>query len=204
MFPFPFPLPIPPSPSALLIEALNRLLARNPWAREHLAPFAGRPVRVAIGGWTTAFALAPTGRLSEAPTPAEAAVYLELPLSALPSLVEGPDALLRQARIAGEAHFAETLGFVLRRLEWDFEEDLAALTGDPIAHRLCRLGRGAAAQIRESGRRLGGNLAEYLREEAGLLPAQSEFDAFRAELQALERDLRCTDERLSRLPHATF
>ena len=49
-----------------------------------------------------------------------------------------------------------------------------------------------------------GNLAEYLREEAGLLPARSEFDAFRTELQALERDLRRADERLSRLPQSTF
>ena len=199
MFPSPFALLTPPRPSALLLSTLNRLLARNPWAGDRLAPFAGRPASLAVGGWRTAFALSPQGRLEEIRGPAEVAVSLELPISALPSLAEGPDALFRHARIAGEAHFAENLGFVLRNLQWDFEEDLAALLGDPLAHRLHNAGIAATGQARDIARRLTDNLADYLGEEAKLCPTRSELDAFRESVGELEKDLQRSARRLNGL-----
>ncbi|WP_417068993.1 ubiquinone biosynthesis accessory factor UbiJ [Niveibacterium terrae] len=199
MFPSPLALLTPPRPSALLLSTLNRLLARNPWASDRLTPFAGRPASLAVGGWRTAFALSAQGRLEEIRDPCEVAVSLELPLSALPSLAEGPDALFRQARIAGEAHFAENLGFVLRNLHWDFEEDLAALLGDPLAHRLHGAGVAAAGEARDIARRLTDNLADYLGEEAKLCATRSELDTFRADIGELERDLQRSTRRLDGL-----
>lgn len=199
MLPSPFALLTPPRPSALLLSALNRLLARNPWASDRLAPFADRPASLAVGGWRTAFALNAQGRLEEIRDPSEIAVSLELPLSALSSLAEGPDALFRHARIAGEAHFAENLGFVLRNLHWDFEEDLAALLGDPLAHRLHGAGVAALDQTRDIAHRLADNLADYLGEEAKLCAMRHELDTLRADLGALEKDLQRAATRLNGL-----
>jgi ubiquinone biosynthesis protein UbiJ len=73
--------------------------------------------------------------------------------------------MMRGARIAGAADFAEALGSVLRKLDWDAEEDLSRVVGDIAAHRIVKTAGGFAAAQAEAARRLADNFAEYLRYE---------------------------------------
>lgn len=147
-----------------LLQVFNHLLDAAPWARARLAPFAGRRARLALGAWPLDFRIAADGSLESLGTEAPA-VTITLPVSAPLGLPGGREALLREARIEGAADFAEALGSVLRRLEWDAEEDLARIVGDIAAHRLARLARGFLTQQAASARRLAENIDEYLRYE---------------------------------------
>lgn len=184
-----------------LLQALNHLLAAAPWARAKLAPFAGMRARLVLGPLPLDFRIAPDGTLESIGT-GEPAVEIVLPATAPLVLPEGREAMMRGARITGAADFAEALGFVLRKLDWDAEEDLSRLFGDIAAHRIARAAAGFAAAQAEAGRRLADNVAEYLRYEqpAGVdKPAMADFSAavaaLRQDVDALERRLAALQQR---------
>ena len=96
-----------------------------------------------------------------APAPeAELEVSISLPAAAPLLALQGKDAVMRAARIEGSAEFAETLGFVIRNLRWDAEEDLSKVVGDIAAHRIaawharicCLAAAGGAKPCRKSRR----------------------------------------------------
>ena len=180
--------------------SFNRLLAAAPWARERLAPFAGQRARLVLGPLPVEFRIAADGTLeslgSEAP-----AVEIALPADAPLVLLQGRgrDALMRNAHVSGAADFAEALGFVLRNLEWDVEEDLSHLVGDIAARRLVTTATGFAAAQAEVARRLADNFAEYLRYEQpiGVLPPDAA--RFTSENRALADRAAALEQRIAAL-----
>lgn len=177
-----------------LIQAFNHLLAAAPWAREKLAPFAGKRARLVLGALPLAFRIAPDGSFESLGAGAPA-VEIVLPASAPLALLRGRAAMMRGARIGGAADFAEALGFVLRHLDWDVEEDLSRLVGDIAARRIART---AAAQA-EAGRRLAENIAEYLRYEQPAGVGKPGMAAFASAVDALGRDADALERRLAAL-----
>ena len=178
-----------------LLQALNHLLAAAPWACAKLAPFAGRRARLVLGPLPLAFRIAPDGTFESLGT-GEPAVEIVLPATAPLALFEGREAMMRSARVSGAADFAEVLGFVLRNLDWDAEEDLSRLVGDIVAHRIVRSAGDFAAAQAEAARRLAENVGEYLRYEqpagidkAALAAFAEEVDASRRAADDLERRL---------------
>ena len=169
-----------------LLQAFNRLLATAPWARERLAPFAGQRARLILGPLPVTFRIAADGTFESLGTEAPA-VDIALPADAPLALLQGQgrDALMRKAHITGSADFAEALGFVLRNLEWDVEEDISRAIGDIAARRLVKAVAGLAAAQADAARRLADNFAEYLRYEQPVGVRQSEADGFAAEAGAL-------------------
>jgi ubiquinone biosynthesis protein UbiJ len=151
------------------------LLGQAAWAREKLRAFAGQCVRVewsppvfaAVSAVSVIFEIAPDGLLAApmAGVDSVAAVSIVLPPDAPLLVLRGQDMLLRETRISGSAEFAETLGYVLRHLRWDVEEDLARVVGDIAAHRLVGGITAFAAWQRDKMIALAENLGEYLTEE---------------------------------------
>ena len=92
------------------VAGLNHLLADASWARERLAPFAGRPAVFAVKPDEIGAGVDNDGYFTEAVT-AEPDVSLELPLASLPKAIGGVDALVGDIRISGNADFADALGF---------------------------------------------------------------------------------------------
>ena len=179
----------------LVLQAFNHLLAAAPWACAKLAPFAGRRARLVLGPLPLAFRIAPDGTFESLGT-GEPAVEIVLPATAPLALFEGREAMMRSARVSGAADFAEALGFVLRNLDWDAEEDLSRLVGDIVAHRIVRSAGDFAAAQAEAARRLAENVGEYLRYEqpagidkAALAAFAEEVDASRRAADDLERRL---------------
>ena len=169
----------------IAIAALNFLLRRSPWSAQRLRPFAGREARLTLPPFTIDFRIDRDGLLQPA-VRAAPDVDIALPADAPLAALSGSDTLMGKARISGTADFAEALGFALRNLEWDAEEDLSRLFGDMVAHRLAVLGRSFAAWQAEAARRLGENAAEYLQYENRQLASRREIDEFVAQVRQLE------------------
>lgn len=185
------------------LAAINHLLARADWARERLAPHAGRCARLRAEPLALTFAIDTNGYLVDTEDERTPDVTLSLPLSALPGLASGDtNKLMNAVRIEGSAELADTLGFVFRNLRWDAEEDLSRLFGDILAHRMVE----GATSLRRMHERawagLTGNLAEYLAEEQQALVTRAALQGFGDELRALRDDLARLDKRLGRLSPA--
>ena len=181
-----------------LIQAFNHLLAAAPWARAKLAPFAGRRARLVLGPLPLEFRIAPDGTFESLGT-GEPAVEIVLPAGAALALLQGRDAMMRDAHITGAADFAEALGFVLRKLDWDAEEDLSRVVGDIAAHRLVKTAGNVAAAQAEAARRLAENVAEYLRYEQPAGVGKAALAAFAVEVGALRQAADALERRLAAL-----
>src|SRR2546426_9542057 len=101
------------------ILTLNHLLRQSPWAAQRLQPFAGKTARVQMPPLSASFVIAADGTLASSAFEGEPDVTITLPPGAAISALHDRDAVMRSAQITGDAAFAETLGFVLRNLEWD-------------------------------------------------------------------------------------
>jgi len=187
-----------------VLQAFNHLLAAAPWARAKLAPFAGRRARLVLGALPLAFRIAPDGSFESLGT-GEPAVEIVLPAGAPLALLQGQgrEAMMRGARIAGAADFAEALGFVLRKLDWDAEEDLSRVVGDIAAHRIVKTAGGFAAAQAEAARRLADNFAEYLRYERPAGVDQAAMAAFAKEAGSLKQETIALERRLAALEQST-
>ncbi|UCG96023.1 MAG: SCP2 sterol-binding domain-containing protein [Burkholderiales bacterium] len=173
--------------SSAAAAVLNHMLAREPWARERLAPFAGRSARLQAPPLSVQLGIAADGSFTaEAGSPT---VTIGVDAAALPRALLEPKAALRNVRLDGDAEFAQTLSGVLQRLRPEPEEELARFVGDAAAVRIVALLRSALAGAREAGGRLATQTADYLVAENPMLVSRQQMAAFAADVARLRDDV---------------
>ncbi len=184
---------------APLMTAVNHLLGQASWARDKLAPFAGHAAQIKIPPFEASFLIGEDGCISVATAEADLEVSISLPTSTPLLALQGKEAVMRAARIEGSAEFAEALGFVIRNLRWDAEEDLSKLVGDIAAHRIVAGTREFAAWQQQAAQNLAENFAEYFTEEQPLIARQADIAEFSAGIDHLRDDVARLEKRLQRL-----
>lgn len=187
--------------STASILVLNHLLAGAAWARGRLAPFSGRRARIELAPAVLILEVTPDGYFV-AGEEGDVEVSFTLPPGTPVLALQGVEAVVREAHVNGPADFADALGFVLRNLKWDAEEDLSKLVGDMAAHRLAGLARGAVDWQRNAATHAVENVVEYLREEKGVLPRKDDLALWSAEVSRLQADLARLESRVKALPQA--
>ncbi len=185
-------LPLPPPIQA----AINHVLGQAAWAREKLMPFAGHAAQIKLPPFEAAFLITPDGSITAPEPGAELEVAISLPATTPLLALQGKDAVMRAARIEGSAEFAQALGFVIRNLRWDAEEDLSRLVGDVAAHRIVKGGKEFAAWQQQAAQNFAANLAEYFTEEQPLIAKQADIAAFSADIDRLRDDVARLEKRL--------
>jgi ubiquinone biosynthesis protein UbiJ len=181
-----------------LLQSFNHLLAAAPWARAKLAPFAGKRARLVLGPLPVEFRIAPDGTFESLGT-GKPDVEISLQVQSPLALLQGREAMMRGAHITGAADFAEALGFVLRNLDWDAEEDLSRVVGDIAARRLVKTAGNFAAAQADAARRLADNFAEYLRYEQPVGIDKTAMAAFAGEVGSLKQEADALERRLAAL-----
>jgi ubiquinone biosynthesis protein UbiJ len=181
---------------------LNHLLESAPWARERLAPFAGRTWRVTLAPLPDlSFVVLETGTLDASDAP-EAHLVVTLTPASIPALARRNESVLREMTFTGDAELAAALQYLFRHLEWDVEEDLSRVVGDVAAHRIAGGARDFLAWQKEATLRLGQNFAEYLTEEAGVIAAPTEVSDFVRAVDDLRDAVERLEKRIERLEQA--
>ena len=97
----------------------------------------------------------------------------------------------------GDVALAQRLQRLLAGLDLDWEEALAARTGDVFAFQLNQRARGLREWLRKSADSLLQTSSEYLREEARLSPTEAEFERFQTRLTELRHDVERAEARLA-------
>jgi ubiquinone biosynthesis protein UbiJ len=183
--------------SQATVGLLNHLLARESWAREKLAPFAGRRAR--IEAFPVVFSLGVAeGGLFDVGN-GDPNVTITVDSAQLPALLFDPQALLRNVRLSGDAEFAQALSTVLQNLRPEPEEDLARFVGDAAAVRIVGFLRALAAQIREGGARLTATTADYFVAENPLLVTRADVDRFGSDVAELRDAVERLVKRIERV-----
>jgi ubiquinone biosynthesis protein UbiJ len=177
------------------LGALNRMLAREQWARERLAPFAGRVARFEAPPFALALRIDEGGVFADAAR-LEPAVTVGADLAALPLALGDPQAMMRNVSLKGDADFAQALAFVLQNLRPEPEEELSRFVGDVAAQRIVGFLRSSASHWRELAERMLENSAHYLVTENPMIVGRDEVSEFNAEVARLRDDVARLEKRV--------
>ncbi len=190
---------------AALETAVNGVLALDPETRARLGELRGRVIALQLSGLGITLYLIPgEDRLN---------VYTHYAAEPDTTLRGSPVGLLAMglAENAGDSFFAGDVVLegdvelgtrfreILDGLDIDWEEHLARLTGDLVAHRAGELARGALAWGGKVMDTLARDAAEYLQEERRDLPSRAEMENFLDDVDTLRSDVDRLEARIARL-----
>lgn len=184
--------------SSTAIAVLNRMLSREAWAREKLAPFAGRSARFDAAPFGLTLQVAEDGTLAAADQ-GEPAVTIGVALSSLPLALFDPQAAMKDVRLSGDAEFAQALAFVLQNLRPEPEEELSRFIGDAAAQRLVGFLRASASQWKQIAESMLDNTAHYVVTENPMVVGRDELDSFNQDVNRLRDTVARVEKRIDLL-----
>lgn len=194
-----------PQFAAALEVLLNRYLALDPEAAAGLSALAGKCIALEMQGLgvTLYLCLSDTGvRLTRGLESAPDATVSGAPFTLLRMLlVADPSALVfaGDVTIAGDNGLVQRFRNLVRGADVDWEEQLAKLMGDPLAHALGNRMRDLGRWGRSSADTLLADLAELFTEEAGIVPQRAEVGEFLDQVDVLRDDVERLQQRVRRL-----
>jgi ubiquinone biosynthesis protein UbiJ len=185
--------------SALLPDAINRLLSQESWARAKLAVHSGKVACLDAGLTTFRWQVGSDGLLEPAAAGQNPDVSIRIKPADLPLALQNRERLFSYVEVAGDADFANTISQVSQSLRWEVEEDLGKLVGDIPAARLVAGARTMLQAARSTGQKLAENTAEYFLEENPMLMRQLAVSDFGSDVIKLRDDVERLAKRIERL-----
>ncbi len=115
-------------------------------------------------------------------------------------LSHDPDSLFSSdITIHGNVQFAKQLQDFLQGFDFDWEAQIARVTGDTLAYPIAHGIRTLTGWLADTHQSLQLSLAEYLREESRLLPDKSEINDYLSDIDKLRADTDRIEARIQRL-----
>ncbi|MDB5747751.1 MAG: sterol-binding protein [Massilia sp.] len=199
MFPSPSLLSPQRALTASAVATINHLLAGEDWARASLRRHAGKLACIDTGHLQLRLRVAADGLLEAGEPTALPTVTIHVKLADLPLIMQNRERAFSYVRIEGDAEFANTVSTLSRGLRWEPEHDLERVFGPIGATRLAGGARSAVTNLRDTGRRLAENLAEFLVEERPVLARPGQVEEFGADVVRLRDDVERAAKRVARL-----
>jgi ubiquinone biosynthesis protein UbiJ len=165
------------------LDLVNRALERESWARDKLAPHAGRIVRMRVGPLVREFTLDSGGRLVAAS--GEANLTLTLSPLKLPALAAAPERWAELVHAEGDPALAAALRELAATLPWFVEKTFASFLGPIAGQQLADAGRRLLAFPGYASERFSASVARYVGDEAKLAVGVPESRRFTDEVAAL-------------------
>jgi len=192
-----------PLPLAFAIEqGIATVLRLDPHTRDSLASISGKVVRVEVTSPALMFHLIVLdGEVDvDGSFDGEPDTTISGSAGDLLSLRYKNDAMYTGAvNISGDMETGQQLRQLIANIDIDFEEVIAPVTGDAIAHQLGRFGAQFGAWLNDTSSSLKTNSSEYLQEEALLLAPNSEVIRFCSEVDELREFSDRVEARLGQL-----
>ena len=182
--------------------AINAALAQDPETQARLTAFNHRSIAIEITDLNKKiFVLVQQEQLklsliSEQSTDLTVAGQV----LTLVKLGSNPDSLFSaDIEIHGDVQFAKQLRDLVEGFDFDWEQQLARVTGDTLAFPLAHGIRQLHNWVKNSHQSVQLNVAEYLREESQILPDQSQIKEYLSDIDTLRADIDRLNARITRL-----
>lgn len=187
-------------------NALNQIIKLDGQAASKLARLHGRVIAIRLSGTGISLYCVPghdgqlqvLGTLENEPDAMIAGSPLDL-MRASDKQQGSAQLFAGHVQISGDTELAHRFSNILAELSIDWEEQLSQLVGDISAHEIAKTLR----SLQVEGARLvtikQQNLAEFLTEEARLLPHRHEFDAWQDDVEQTRDDVERLAARLNLL-----
>ncbi len=191
--------------TAVLEDAINRLLRLDPQMLARLGEFDGKCIGLRLAGEDRdlEFFLFPSAagfrvRATHDVVP-DVTIRGDVPVFTRLVFGGSPTTRAGELQISGDIELGQDFQRILRALDIDWEEHATHIVGDVAAHQLGRIARGLRAWARQSGEYLRQDVREYLQEESRLLARRETVDHFLEAVDTLRADTDRLEQRLTRL-----
>jgi len=182
--------------------ALNHALRFDLESHQQLQRFAKRSIRIDI----TDLNLAVMARFTDNKIILDSAgddiadLMIKADSFVLLNLLKQPESLFSsQIQILGDVQFAKQLQDWQQHFDFDWEQQLAKITGDTLAYPLAQSIRRGFDWLNDNRSELENSVAEYLREESQFLPDKSQTDRFMQQVDLIRADTDRLEARIKRL-----
>ena len=190
---------------AVLILAINRVLAMDPEAAAMMEPLDGKLLGVSLGGINTSFYARVSGARLE---------IVEQPGIAPDLVIEGgifdlamlgmaasPESVMRDRRItmSGDVELAHAMKTLLQAFDPDWEEALSQIVGDFLARKTGVGVRSLRDWLATARTSVTDTVGEILTEEKRLLPTRLRYQQHQVEVERLRDDVERLSVRIDRL-----
>jgi len=182
--------------------ALNVALAQDPETHAKLTAFNQRSIAIEISDLNKTIQVAVKQDKLLLSLAGEQSADLTITGKALTlaKLGSDPDSLFSaDIDIHGDVQFAKQLRDLLDGFDFDWEQQLARITGDALAYPIAHGIRQLHSWVKNSQQSMQLNVAEYLREESQILPDQSQIKEYLSDIDTLRADADRLSARISRL-----
>lgn len=177
----------------------NRMLGEQAWAREKLAPFAGRAFSLAVGPAVAAWSIRADGTLEAVPTGVDADLKLSLSPLSIPAFLADPARWNEFVTEDGDAELGGALKGLAGTLPWFVEEAFARALGPVAGQRVADAGRSLLALPEYAAQRIADSVASYARDEAGVLARSADVRRFGEQVAAVEARVEALAARIEAL-----
>ena len=190
---------------AVLILALNRVLAMDPEAAAMMEPLDGKLLGVSLGGINTSFYARVSGaRLQVVEQPGIAPdLVIEGGVFDLAMLgvAASPESVMRDRRItmSGDVELAHAMKTLLQAFDPDWEEALSQIVGDFLARKTGVGVRSLRDWLATARTSVTDTVGEILTEEKRLLPTRLRYQQHQVEVERLRDDVERLSVRIDRL-----
>ena len=182
--------------------ALNQALSADADSQAKLNQFDGRSIHLDITDFQLSVLIRfdnQSVQLSDG-RDQSADLMIAADSAALIKVARNPENLFSaQLKILGDVQFAKQLQDWLDGFDFDWEAQLAKVTGDTLAYPIAQGLRQGFGWLNDSADSFQQSLAEYLREESRLLPDKAETNRFMQQVDTLQAAVDRLEARIQRL-----
>lgn len=184
--------------------AINRLLDMDGEVRDELLAMDGKVIKVVVTGLELEFIVIPAAEgvqvISDYDGEADVTIR-GAPFSLLQTAITGDRAAVQEGdiRFEGDVYTGERFQKILQKLELDWEEPLARLTGDAVAHQIGETVRAGHQWMKSAVAHFLQDTSEYLQEESRDTPAPAEAEIFYQSVDELRNDAARVAARIRKL-----
>ena len=185
--------------------ALNAALAQDPETQAKLDAFEQRSIAVEISDFKQSIHVNIAQRQLQLTTNSQQTADLTITANALTlaKLGSQPDSLFSsEIDIHGDVQFAKQLRDLLDGFDFDWEAQLARITGDTLAYPIAHGIRQVSGWVKNTHQAMQENTAEYLKEEIRILPDPSQIKDYMTDIDTLRADFDRLEARIGRLLHS--
>jgi len=175
----------------------NHLLSQNDWMQSDLINHKNKIVIIEISGFKTIFKVKEDGQVEMINDSKDYDCKIKLTINDLiGQLVNNKNGKIN---IEGDIELANKISQVLRKIEWDLEEDLAKYIGDIPAIRTTKALKKIKNTTKENIKTLTSSLIEYWQEENKILAKTRDVEMFNKKIDTIVEDTERVEARINNI-----
>ena len=173
---------------------LNHLLSQNDWMQSKLINHKNKVIVIEISGFEINLRVDENGLLQSLNESEKFDCKIKLTINNLINqLINNNNGNIS---IEGDLDLANQVSQVLKKIEWDFEEDLSRYIGDIPAIQTTKILKKIVASSKKNINNITGTLLEYWQEENKILTKKRNVEIFYSEVDKIVEDTERLEARI--------